>query len=42
MPNFILNFKNIRMKEKIFQSLKQAYSNIGLSDDIFQGHAEAY
>ena len=29
------------MKEKIFQSLKQAYSNLGLSDDIFQGHAEA-
>lgn len=29
------------MKEKIYQSLKQAYSNLGLSDDILQGHAEA-
>lgn len=29
------------MKEKIFQALKQAYSNLGLSDDIFQGHSEA-
>ena len=29
------------MKEKIYQSLKQAYSNLGLSDYILQGHAEA-
>ena len=29
------------MKEKIYQLLKQAYSNLGLSDDILQGHAEA-
>lgn len=29
------------MKDKIFQSLKQAYSSCGLSDDILQGHADA-
>nr|CAJ1852539.1 hypothetical protein AUSP0033_00041 [uncultured phage] len=29
------------MKDKIFQSLKQAYSSFGLSDDILQGHADA-
>lgn len=29
------------MKEKIFNLLKQAYSNLGLSDDILQGQAEA-
>ncbi|WFE85058.1 hypothetical protein [Parabacteroides chongii] len=29
------------MKEKIFNLLKQSYSNFGLSDDILQGQAEA-
>ena len=29
------------MKEKIFNLLKQTYSNLGLSDDILQGQAEA-
>lgn len=29
------------MKEKIFNLLKQTYSNFGLSDDILQGQAEA-
>lgn len=29
------------MKDKIFNSLKQNYSNLGLSDEIFQGQAEA-
>lgn len=29
------------MKEKIFNLLKQSYSNLGLSDDILQGQAEA-
>lgn len=29
------------MKDKIFNSLKQNYSNLGLSDEILQGQAEA-
>ena len=29
------------MKDKIFNLLKQSYSNFGLSDDILQGQAEA-
>lgn len=29
------------MKDKIFNLLKQTYSNLGLSDDILQGQAEA-
>lgn len=29
------------MKEKIFQALKLAYTNLGLSDEILQGHADA-
>ena len=29
------------MKEKIFQALKLAYSNLGLSDEILQGQADA-
>lgn len=29
------------MKDKIFQSLKQAYSSLGLSDEILQGQADA-
>ncbi len=29
------------MKEKIFESLKREYSNLGLGDDILQGHAES-
>lgn len=30
------------MKDKIFNLLKQTYSNFGLSDDILQGQAEAW
>ena len=30
------------MKEKIFQALKLAYSNLGLSDEILQGQADAF
>ncbi len=29
------------MKEKIFNALKQAYSSLGLGDEILQGHAES-
>ncbi len=29
------------MKEKIFNALKQAYSNLGLGDEILQAHAES-
>lgn len=29
------------MKEKIFQALKLAYVNLGLSDEILQGQADA-
>lgn len=29
------------MKEKIFESLKREYSNLGLADEILQGHAES-
>lgn len=29
------------MKEQIFQALKLAYANLGLSDEILQGHADA-
>lgn len=29
------------MKEKIFNSLKQEYKSLGLSDEILQGHASA-
>lgn len=29
------------MKDKIFNSLKQNYSNLGLSDEILKGQAEA-
>lgn len=29
------------MKEKIFNALKQAYSSLGLDDEILQGHAES-
>ena len=29
------------MKEKIFQALELAYSNLGLSDESFQGQAYA-
>lgn len=29
------------MKDKIYQALKQEFSNLGLSDEILQGHAEA-
>lgn len=33
--------KKIIMKEKIFHCLKLAYANLGLSDDILQGQADA-
>jgi len=29
------------MKDKLFQSLKQKYSNLGLGDDVLQVHAES-
>ena len=29
------------MKEKIFQKLKQAYSHLGLGDNVIQAHAES-
>lgn len=35
------NFKELIMKEKIFQALKLAYVNLGLSDEILQGQADA-
>lgn len=36
-----LNYKIKQMTNKIFDSLKQNYANLGLGDEILQGHANA-